>query len=119
MKSSQVGAAGARAGHLKTVGLLACSVVVGQLLLFAVGEGVDGVGHLVQATPLLLLMLLAWWRPLIGGALIVLAAIGLATAYVVGVGEPQPLVLILFFAPAILGGLSLVGAGLLEPTPRR
>jgi hypothetical protein len=101
---------------LKRAGLLACSVVLGALLLFAVGEGVDGVGHLVQAAPLVLLMLIAWRRPLIGGALIALVGVGLAAAYALGVDEPELLVPALFFAPAILGGLLLIAAGRLEPS---
>jgi hypothetical protein len=118
MQAPRIKHANDRSQWPKAAGLVACVLVVGQLLMFAVGEGVEGVGHLVQAAPLVLLMIVAWWRPLIGGTLIVLVGVGLAVTYIFSVGEPHPLVLIMFFAPAIAGGLLLVAAGRLESSQR-
>lgn len=100
--------------RLKALGLLACAFVLGELLLFAVGEGAEGLGHVVQAAPLALLLIIAWWRPLVGGALIVVVAVGLAVAYWLSIDEPLALLVALFFAPALVGGLLLVAGGWLE-----
>jgi hypothetical protein len=110
--------AGGVSRWLKALGLIACAVPLGVLLMFAVGEGLEGWGHLLQAAPLVLLVVLAWWRPLIGGALIALVGIGLAAVFTLGgPGDPQMdpsanlFVYWVLFAPAIVGGLLLAAAG--------
>lgn len=111
MQARPIDREGRRDVRLKALGLLSCGLVVGLLLLFAVGEGVEGFGHLLQAAPLVALMMLAWWRPLIGGTLILAIAIGLVTIYVVRVGDSQLAVVMMFFVPTIVGGLLLIAAG--------
>ena len=62
-------------------------------------------GHLVQAAPLLLLVILAWWRPLVGGLLLV--AVGAVVfGFFLTWDSPWPLAVL-----PIVGGLLLVLAG--------
>lgn len=100
---------------LKLLGLLCCAVPLGLLLLFAVGEGLDeGWGHLLQAVPLVLLLLAAWWRPLAGGPLITLVGTGLAIVYALtGLDNAWWLpTMAMFVAPAVVGGLLFTAAGI-------
>lgn len=59
---------GGRVLALKLLGLLCCGGPLTLLLLFALGEGLieEGWGHLLQAAPLVVLVIVAWWRPLVG-----------------------------------------------------
>jgi hypothetical protein len=102
--------------RLKLLGLVCAAGPLAVLVLFAVGEGVieEGWGHLLQAAPLLLLVLLAWWRPLVGGALMTIAATGLGVFYAVTAFEHSwwlPTAA-MFFLPAIIGGLLFLSAGI-------
>jgi hypothetical protein len=101
--------------RLKLLGLVCAAGPLAVLVLFAVGEGVveEGWGHLLQAAPLVLLVLLAWWRPLVGGALMTTAATGLGVFYAVTAFENSwwlPTAA-MFFLPAIIGGLLFLAAG--------
>jgi len=89
------------------------------LLLFAVGETVggdwSGLGHLIQAIPIALLMWLGWKRPLWGGVL--LLVLSLITAYsfanpLRGTDWLAPLLIVI--APLILSGILFLGAARLE-----
>ena len=110
----------------KLAGLALCAIPVAFLALFMVGElaegEIGGLGHAVQAAPLVLLLLLAWWRPLIGGALIVLGAVGLAAVYLLGGGslsmDVKLLTAAIIFLPPALGGLLLVRSGRASAEPR-
>jgi hypothetical protein len=97
---------------LKLAGLALLLVPIGLLLLFAAGEGLEGVQHLVQLAPLLALAVLAWYRPRLGGALLAGIGLALAAAYPFFFHFPLGATLVtiaLFFAPAVLvGGLFLL-----------
>jgi len=89
------------------------------LLLFAIGEtaGGDwsGLGHLVQAIPIALLMWLGWKRPLWGG--ILLLALSLIAAYFFahplrGMNWLPPLLIIV--APLIISGILFLSTARLE-----
>lgn len=117
--------AGGTSRWLKALGLVVCAVPIAILLAFAVGEGIEGWGHLLQAAPLLVLIVVAWWRPLVGGALIALIGIGLAAIFWLGgPGDPQMdpsahlFVYAALIAPAVVGGILLAAAGWLQGRER-
>jgi hypothetical protein len=102
--------------RLKLLGLVCAAGPLAVLVLFAVGEGViqEGWGHLLQSAPLALLVLAAWWRPLVGGALMTIAATGLGLLYAITAFEHSwwlPTAAMLFL-PAIIGGLLFLAAGI-------
>lgn len=109
--------------RLKLLGLLCCAGPLGVLLMFALGEGVigEGIGHVIQALPLAVVLAFAWWRPLAGGALLTIAAAVLGGAYAsAGGGTATPWWLqtfLMLFVPVILGGLLFVAAGLVARPP--
>ncbi|HSG42327.1 MAG TPA: hypothetical protein VLA72_04150 [Anaerolineales bacterium] len=89
------------------------------LLLFAIGEtaGGDwsGLGHLIQAIPLVLLMWLGWKYPLWGGILL------LVLSFIAGYSFANPLAgsdwlspLLIIVAPLILSGILFLSAAQLE-----
>jgi hypothetical protein len=51
--------------------------LAGLHLLFAIGEGADGLFHLVFAVPIILAMYLIWWQPTWGSRLLTIAGIAL------------------------------------------
>ena len=106
---------GGRVVALKLLGLLCCGGPLALLLMFAFGEGgtTEGWGHLVQAVPLVALVLFAWWRPLVGGLVISVAATALGIIFVATSIENAWWwsTALMFFAPAIVGGLLFAAAG--------
>lgn len=95
----------------KAAALVIGAAPVGLLALFAFGEAaagnVSGLGHLLQAVPLVILLVLAWWRPFVGGLALVAVAVGLAAVYLVVLGGPLSMKLVatvLFFGPPVVGG---------------
>jgi len=103
--------------RVKILGLMCCTGPLALLLLFAFGEGLieEGWGHLLQAAPLAVLVVLAWWRPLLGGGLITVAATTLAVIYAVTAFEHDDWLptAAMFFGPAIVGGLLFLAAGVI------
>lgn len=104
---------------LKIVALIFPGLTIAILLLFAVGEtaGGDwsGLGHLIQALPIALLMWLGWKRPLWGG--IFLLVLGFLSWYsfgdaLRGPGWLAPFLIII--APLIISGVLLLGVEGLE-----
>jgi hypothetical protein len=100
--------------ELKLSGLALLLVPIGLLFLFTVGEGRDGLQHLVQLAPLVALIVLAWYRSRLGGLL--LAGIGLALAVVYPFYAHFPLgttiaTIAIFFGPAIVAGALFWFAG--------
>ena len=74
-----------RSAHwLRIVGLIPLGLQVAIFLLFGIGEmasgDLSGAGHLLQVAVTALLGILAWMRPLEGGA----AIFGLAALFIVG-----------------------------------
>jgi len=104
---------------MKIAALIFPGIPLVILLLFAIGEtaGGDwsGLGHLIQAIPIALLMWLGWKRPLWGG--VFLLVLSLIAAYFFanplrGMDWLAPLLIIV--APLILSGILLLSAARLE-----
>ena len=58
-------------------------------------------------------MILAWWRPLVGGVLIAVAGTALGVIFAVATLENAGWLptIVLFFGPAVVGGLLFAAAG--------
>lgn len=104
---------------LKIVALIFPGLTIVILLLFAVAEttGGDwsGLGHLIQAAPIGLLMWLGWKRPLWGSIFFLL--LSLLVAYFFGNTLPGPAWLgayLIIVLPLFLSGLLLLGTAGLE-----
>jgi len=104
---------------LKIIALIFPGITLAILLLFTIGETVggdwSGLGHLIQAIPIALLMWLGWKRPLWGG--ILLLVLSLIAAYFFtnplrGMNWLAPLLIII--APLILSGILFLSAARLE-----
>jgi len=104
---------------IKIAAMIFPGIPLSILLLFAIGETVggdwSGLGHLIQVVPIVLLMWLAWKRPLWGG--ISLLILSLIAAYsfanpLRGTDWLAPLLIIV--APLILSGVLFLSAARLE-----
>lgn len=100
---------------LKIVALVFPGITLAILLIFTVGEsgGGDwsGLGHLIQAVPIALLMWLGWKRPLLGGIFFLLMGFLAAIQFSNVLRSPEGLApLLIIIAPLLLSGLLLVGA---------
>lgn len=103
----------------KVSGLVILLLPVGVLLLFGIGEMaggiISGAVHFIQLAPLILLAILAWKRPYLGGvALLCLGAL-LALLYPLLMHGRFPLWVLLvsdlmFFVPAVVSGVLLLSA---------
>jgi hypothetical protein len=100
---------------LKIVALIFPGLAVAILLMFTIGETVggdwSGLGHLIQAIPIVLLMWLGWKRPLWGGIFLLVLA-GIASYALRGPDWLGPFVIVI--APLFLSGILLLGASRLE-----
>jgi hypothetical protein len=105
--------------RLKIVALIFPGLVVAILLLFAFGETIggdwSGLGHLIQATPIVLLMWLGWKRPLWGGIFLLLLGFIASLSLADALRGPEWLApFLIVIAPLLLSGLLLLGAAWLE-----
>lgn len=102
--------------HVAGIALLLVPVAI--LVLFTVGEtsggDVSGLQHLLQATPLILLIALAWRWPRAGGATVLVVGVLLAASYAIE-WHPREMSLqavlvteLTLFAPPIAGGVLLL-----------
>ncbi|CCF84752.1 DUF7670 domain-containing protein [Nitrolancea hollandica] len=95
--------------RFKIVGLILLLIPVLILTFFAVGESIggdlSGLGHLIQAAPLVILALLAWKRPRAGGLLLIGLGTLLALGFLLFTNNPEPIAILLVFGPPILSGL--------------
>lgn len=104
---------------LKIVALIFPGMTLAVLLFFALGETIDGdwsgLGHLIQAAPIALLMWLGWKRPLWGGIFfLVLSFIAFYSLSDV-LGGPEWLApFLILVAPLLLSGILLLGAARFE-----
>jgi hypothetical protein len=108
-----------RINQLKLAALILPGLTIAILLLFAVGEtaGGDwsGLGHLLQALPIALLMWLGWKRPVWGGVFLVLLSLVAAHSFAGDLRGSEWLPpFLIFVAPMLLSGLMFLGAGWLE-----
>jgi hypothetical protein len=100
---------------LKIVALIFPGAVIAILLLFAFGETIggdwSGLGHLVQAAPIALLMWLGWKRPLWGGIfLLVLSFLAFYSFVDTLSGRDWLAPFLVIVAPLFLSGILLLGA---------
>jgi len=108
-----------KAKGIKIAALIFPGITLVILLLFTIGETVggdwSGLGHLIQAIPIALLMWLGWKRPLWGGILLLvlsfIAAYSFANPFHV-TDWLAPLLIII--APLILSGILFLSAARLE-----
>jgi len=108
----------------KTKGLMIAALIfpgipLAILLLFAIGETVggdwSGLGHLVLAVPIALLMWLGWKRPLWGGIFLLVLGLILASIFANPMrGKDWLAPLLIIIAPLILSGILFLSAARLE-----
>lgn len=101
--------------RIKIAALVFPGIPLTILLLFAIGESVggdwSGVGHLIQAIPIALLMWLGWKRPLWGGVLLLVLSLIAAYSFanpLRGTDWLAPLLIIV--TPLILSGILFLSA---------
>lgn len=104
---------------LKIAALISSGLAVAILLLFAFGETIggdwSGLGHLIQATPIVLLIWLGWKRPLWGGTLFLVIGILSFLRFSNDFQDPGWLAPFLILStPLLLSGLLLLSAAGLE-----
>jgi hypothetical protein len=104
---------------LKIAALIFPGLTIAILLLFAFGEAISGdwsgLGHLLQALPIALLMWLGWKRPLWGGILLlVLSFIAFYSVSDNLRGSEWLAPFLIITAPLIISGILLVSAAGLE-----
>jgi hypothetical protein len=96
----------------KMAATVAALIPIGFFLIFAVGEGPAGWSHYIQALIPIGLVLLAWWKPRLGGYFFIALGLLLGIAYPIGASH-QPLAttalveLIVFIPTAMSGYLFL------------
>ena len=100
---------------IKIAALIFSGIPLAILLLFAIGEtaGGDwsGLGHLIQAIPIALLMWLGWKRPLWGGILLLVLSLIAAYAFTNPVsGRDWLAPLLIIVAPLIVSGILFLSA---------
>jgi hypothetical protein len=96
---------------------------LGFFLMFAIGEmtsgDLSGAGHLVQAAVVALLGILAWMRPLEGGAALIVVAALMIIGYKTGLDPSRPVASVLspmitiLAAPQLISGVLFFIAGIL------
>jgi hypothetical protein len=110
-----------KAMGIKIAALIFPAIPLVILLLFAIGETLggdwSGLGHLIQAIPIALLMWLGWKRPLLGGIfLLVLSLIATYSfanpLHLQGADWLAPLLIIV--SPLILSGILFLSAARIE-----
>jgi hypothetical protein len=104
---------------LKIVAMIFPGAVIAILLLFTFGEtfGGDwsGLGHLVQAIPIVLGMWVGWKRPLWGGMFFLVLSLLALNSFVGDFAGPDWLApFLIIIAPLFLSGMLLLGAAGLE-----
>ena len=100
---------------LKVVGTLLAGWTVVFLGLFAVAEGAEGVGHLVQFLPLVIAIGIAWRWPIEGGLILIVVGSTLALLYPVVARGPLEMIVsteLVLLLPPVAGGVLFVVAGL-------
>lgn len=109
---------------LKTTSMVPLGLATAILLLFTLGESAggdwSGLGHLIYAVPIILLMWLGWKRPLWGGISLFFLALLAWVTYSDTLGGPGWLApFLIVIAPLLLSGLLLLVAAWLERNAAR
>lgn len=104
---------------IKIIALIFPGISLAILLLFTIGETMggdwSGLGHLIQAVPIALLVWLGWKRPLWGGILLLVLSLIAAYSFANlfrGTDWLAPLLIII--APLFLSGILCLSAARLE-----
>ena len=105
--------------RLKIVALIPPGLAIAVLLTFMIGEtaggDVSGLGHLIQAIPIALLMWLGWKRPLLGGVFLLLLSLLAAHSFADALRGPERLApFLIIIAPLLLSGFLFLGAAVME-----
>jgi hypothetical protein len=100
---------------LKKIGIGLLLIPLGFLLLFTVGEifsgDLSGLSHLIQAAPLLLIIFLAFKKPLFAGILLSTISFVLGIMYIVdGASNLNTIMLVeaFLFLPPFISGILLI-----------
>lgn len=106
---------------LKIAALIFPGLTLGVLLLFALGETIggdwSGLGHLIQAIPIGLLLWVGWKRPLWGGSLLVILSLAAVPLFGISLRGSEWLApFLIIVAPLFLSGVLFLGAAGLERT---
>jgi hypothetical protein len=104
---------------LKIAALIVSGLTLGVLLLFALGETIggdwSGLGHLIQAIPIGLLLWLGCKRPLWGGILLLILSLAAFPLFGVSLRGSEWLApFLIIIAPLFLSGVLFLGAAGLE-----
>lgn len=104
---------------IKIAALIFPGIPLAILLLFAIGETVggdwSGLGHLIQAIPIALLMWLGWKRSLLGGIFFFLLSFLAAYSLIDVLRSPEWIAtFLLIIAPLLMSGILFLGAATLE-----
>jgi hypothetical protein len=104
---------------LKIVALIFAGFTIAILLLFGLGETIggdwSGLGHLIQAMPIGLLMWLGWKRPFWGGLFLIVLSLLASYSYADALRGPGWLApFLIIIAPLFASGVLLMGAAGLE-----
>jgi hypothetical protein len=104
---------------MKVAALIFPGIPLVILLLFSIGETVggdwSGLGHLIQAIPIALLMWLGWKRPLWGGILLLVLSLIAAYSFANPLRETDWLApLLIIVTPLLLSGILFLSAARLE-----
>lgn len=97
---------------LKKIGLSILSIPTLFILMFLIGEtiggDITGIGHLFQIIPLIILGLIAYKFPFIGGIFLTVIGATLLALYTILTGLQFPIVDVLIFLPIIASGIILI-----------
>lgn len=104
---------------LKVSGLIAIAVPIGFMLLFAGGEvfkgDISGYSHLLQIVPFVLVAILLWNRPLLGGWI---TLTGATAILIVNQLTLMPLPIILSIFMTIISAIIFMGSTKYEPVDK-
>jgi hypothetical protein len=104
---------------LKIIALVFPGLTIAILVLFALGETIggdwSGLGHLLQALPIYLLIWLGWKHPLWCGVFLIVLSFLTSYSFADALRGPDwPARFIIIIAPLLLSGVLLLGAAGLE-----
>lgn len=103
----------------KLAGVFTLLVPIIFFLVFAIGEGIQGWSHYLQALLPLVLLAIAWWWPRVGGAILVGLGVVLGVLYAVQANSQAVsatiLVGLIVFAPIIISGVCFLRASYRRP----
>lgn len=86
----------------KAAAVVVALIPIGFFLMFAIGEGVEGWPHYFQALIPICVVLLAWWKPQMGGYILITLGLLFAVVYAVSASTlPVPTIALVEFIVAV------------------